>query len=309
MIPQFVAEQTFKVDWDNIAKGMAIFVMGLFKKVAIADTLSPIVVALFNRVDGLTFLEAWTAVLGYTMQLYFDFSGYSEMAIGLGLMLNLRLPQNFASPYQSRSIIDFWRRWHMTLGLWVKNYLYIPMGGNRHGQLRKMRNLFVSMVLIGLWHGAGWTYVFWGAWHGLMLMINHLWRGLNIKLPQAICWLLTFSGVIIGWVFFRSATFADAWMMLSAMTDIHNIYLPPSVQGVLGFLQNYGIGFMQMSGSLGKPLLMCSVLLVCTVWFKNPLDWSRYFKADWKWFGFILVLTMMSLYMMNRHAEFLYFQF
>ena len=124
MIPQFVAEQTFKVDWDNIAKGMAIFVMGLFKKVAIADTLSPIVVALFNRVDGLTFLEAWTAVLGYTMQLYFDFSGYSEMAIGLGLMLNLRLPQNFASPYQSRSIIDFWRRWHMTLGLWVKNYLY-----------------------------------------------------------------------------------------------------------------------------------------------------------------------------------------
>ena len=124
------------------------------------------------------------------------------MAIGLGLLFNLRLPVNFNSPYQASSMIDFWRRWHMTLGRWVKDYLYIPMGGNRYGELRKMRNLFIAMLVIGLWHGAGWTFVLWGGLHGVFLMINHQWRRLDICLPKWLSWGLTFLCVLICWVFF-----------------------------------------------------------------------------------------------------------
>lgn len=159
MLPQFTAAETFHIHIENVALGLTLFTMGLIKKVLIADNLAPIATNVFSRADSLTFLEAWIGAISYTFQLYFDFSGYSEMAIGLGLMFNLTLPTNFNSPYQAKSIIDFWRRWHMTLGAWVKDYLYIPMGGNRHGELKKMRNLFASMLIIGLWHGAGWTFI------------------------------------------------------------------------------------------------------------------------------------------------------
>lgn len=150
MIPQFLADTTFKVDYRNMALGIGLFSMGLFKKTVIADKLAVVASDVFSNVSSIGMIEAWLGAIAYTFQLYFDFSGYSEMAMGLGLMLNLTLPQNFNSPYKATSVIDFWRRWHMTLGGWVKEYLYISMGGNRHGQLNKLRNLFVSMVIIGL---------------------------------------------------------------------------------------------------------------------------------------------------------------
>jgi alginate O-acetyltransferase complex protein AlgI len=231
------------------------------------------------------------------------------MAMGLALMINLRLPQNFDSPYHSLSIIDFWRRWHMTLGLWVKDYLYIPMGGNRHGQMKKMRNLFVSMLIIGLWHGAGWTYVFWGALHGVMLMVNHLWRTLHIELPKIVCWLMTFSGIVVGWVFFRAATFSEALSMLAAMTDVQNIVLPIKYAQSLGFLQTCGIQFDVINGSLGKPLLACVVLLICALSFNNPVRWMEKYRANWRWFAFVLLLMGAALYKMDKYTEFLYFQF
>ena len=309
MIPQFVAEKTFKLNWDNVAMGLSLFTMGLFKKVVIADTLSLWANDIFSRTDTLTFLEAWLGALAYTLQLYFDFSGYSEMAMGLALMINLRLPQNFDSPYHSLSIIDFWRRWHMTLGLWVKDYLYIPMGGNRHGQMKKMRNLFVSMLIIGLWHGAGWSYVFWGALHGVMLMVNHLWRTLHIELPKIVCWLMTFSGIVVGWVFFRAATFSEALSMLAAMTDVQNIVLPIKYAQSLGFLQTCGIQFDVINGSLGKPLLACVVLLICALSFNNPVRWMEKYRANWRWFAFVLLLMGAALYKMDKYTEFLYFQF
>lgn len=169
MIPQFIADKTFKINYANLAMGISIFSMGLFKKVAVADKLATWANVAFSNTETLTFIEAWIGAVSYTFQLYFDFSGYSEMAIGLGLMFNLKLPINFNSPYKATSIIDFWRRWHMTLGLWVRDYLYIPMGGNRNGEFCKMRNLFISMMIIGLWHGAGWTFVLWGgdAWRSI----------------------------------------------------------------------------------------------------------------------------------------------
>ncbi len=310
MIPQFVAEKTFRVDWHNVSVGLAILIMGLFKKVAIADKLSPWVGGVFSHADSLTFIEAWFGVLAYTLQLYFDFSGYSEMAIGLGLMINLRLPQNFDSPYQSRSIIDFWRRWHMTLGLWVKNYLYIPMGGNRHGQLKKMRNLFVSMLIIGLWHGAGWTYVFWGAWHGVMLMVNHLWRSLHINLPQALCWLMTITGVIIGWVFFRAASFGEAQSILYAMTDFQSIVLPAFCEKALGFLSAFGVTFSAAHVVSTKQFLEVVALFVVVVFIPNPLRVvQQYFKENNKWLLVLTALLVYALLKLNSYSEFLYFQF
>lgn len=167
MLSQFKAKETFRINSTNVALGITIFAIGLFKKVVIADSLSLWSASVFSDTRNLTFLSSWAGALSYSFQLYFDFSGYSEMAIGLGLLFNLHLPINFNSPYKAKSIIDFWRRWHMTLGNWVKYYLYIPLGGNRCGLIRQMRNLMVSMLLIGFWHGAGWTFVFWGgdSWH------------------------------------------------------------------------------------------------------------------------------------------------
>ena len=169
------------INYDNLAYGITLFILGLFKKVYIADSLAPIANKLFSNALSLSFFEAWAAALSYSAQLYFDFSGYSDMAIALGLMFNKNLPLNFESPYKSLSIIDFWRRWHMSLGAWIKNYIYIPLGGSREGELKKIRNVILAMLFTGFWHGLGWTFIAWGALHGVMLAVNHQWRRLNIK--------------------------------------------------------------------------------------------------------------------------------
>ena len=310
MIPQFIADKTFQINYHNVAAGITLFAMGLFKKVIIADMLSPWVKDVFTDTSTLTFLEAWIGAIAYTFQLYFDFSGYSEMAIGLGLMFNLELPVNFNSPYQATSIIDFWRRWHITLGEWVKEYLYIPMGGNRQGECKKMRNLFFSMLLIGLWHGAGWTFVLWGGLHGLFLMINHQWRRLNINLPKLFCWTLTFLCVVICWVLFRAESFTDAWNVLKAMINISNIALPAETHWASA-LSGYGLQFVKWH--INKPLHQCliilAVLLLILVKVKNPVIWMKSFKACWKWLIIILIMLLYSLNGMNTYTEFLYFQF
>lgn len=309
MIPRFVADTTFRVNWDNMARGLTIFTIGLFKKVVIADSLAPWVNDIFARADALTFLEAWIGALGYTLQLYFDFSGYSEMAIGLGLMLNLKLPMNFNSPYQSLSVIDFWRRWHMTLGLWVKNYLYIPMGGGRCSVAKKMRNLFLSMLIIGLWHGAGWTFVFWGGLHGVMLMINHLWRKTRIELPKVLCWTMTFLGVVICWVFFRAENFHDAWCMLTAMTDIGNIVLPAEKAHSLSFLSSYGFSFGNVTNSLLTHFRFVIILTFLLAFLPNPIHFMKKFHTNRIWLATIILLGIVSFYHFSQISDFLYFQF
>lgn len=310
MIPQFIAEQTFKMEYKNIALGLTLFVMGLFKKVAIADTLSPWVADVFTYTDRITFLEAWIGALGYTFQLYFDFSGYSEMAIGLGLIFNLKLPVNFNSPYQATNIIDFWRRWHMTLGIWVRDYLYIPLGGNRHGEWAKMRSLFVSMLLIGFWHGAGWTFVFWGAMHGVGLMINHQWRRLHIRLPKVLNWSMTFLYVMLLWIFFRAESFQDAWNIIHAMTDIQGFALPlgGKFEELFGSFDITFVNWM-IRYPLEKSILLLLVLCIALIKMKNPIEYAREFRANKKWLLITLFFAIMVLYKMNVYTEFLYFQF
>lgn len=180
MIPQFLDRKRYMFDYENFSKGLVWFTIGLFKKVIIADRLSLIADLVFAHTDSLSFLDAWGGSLAYTLQLYFDFSAYSEMAIGIALMFNYNLPINFNAPYKALSIIDFWKKWHITLSTFLKNYLYIPLGGNRNGH--QLRNVFLTMLLGGLWHGAGWTFILWGGLHGLYICINHLWEKTKIIL-------------------------------------------------------------------------------------------------------------------------------
>jgi alginate O-acetyltransferase complex protein AlgI len=277
------------VNYANIALGITIFTFGLFKKVVIADLLAVYANEAFSHVMSLYCAEAWVGALSYTLQLYFDFSGYSEMAIGLALMFNLRMPVNFDSPYQACSIIDFWRRWHMTLGMWVKNYLYIPMGGNRKGEWRKMRNLFVSMLIIGLWHGAGWTFVIWGGLHGVLLIINHAWRKMEIVLPKVVNWAATFLCVTILWVIFRADTVHDAVAVLISMGDISTI--------------------VYMDENTRKHLLVLIVSVIALTAIPNPLVMLRKFQPNVKWLSVTVIIMIITLYKFSRISDFLYFQF
>ncbi|HET7832180.1 MAG TPA: MBOAT family O-acyltransferase, partial [Gallionella sp.] len=187
MMPQFAHASTYRFNYENIAVGLTIFLIGLFKKVVIADGIAYYVPTVFDAPAlgiHLTFVEAWGGALCFALQLYFDFSGYSDMAIGLSRMFGVTLPLNFHSPYQAVNIIDFWRRWHMTLSRFLRDYLYSPLGGNRRGKVRRYLNLWLVMLLGGLWHGAGWTFVIWGGLHGIYLVITHAWQSLRRMVGQ-----------------------------------------------------------------------------------------------------------------------------
>lgn len=217
MMPQFASLRTKIVHYPNIAAGLVIFSTGLFKKVVIADSFAPWATAGFDGGQVLGVVEGWVTSLSYTFQLYFDFSGYSDMAIGLALLFNIRLPFNFNSPYQSRNIQEFWRRWHMTLSRFLRDYLYVPLGGNRKGNGRTYLNLMATFVLGGLWHGAAWTFVFWGFLHGLALACHRFWGQLGFAMPRVAAWALTFLFVNVAWVFFRAEQWSDATRVLSGM--------------------------------------------------------------------------------------------
>jgi len=227
MMPQFANRKNLKFNIDNFALGITFFAFGLFKKIVLADGCAPIANGVFNVVSaGLPAADAWLGATAYTLQIYYDFSGYSDMAIGLSLLFNIRLPINFNSPYRATNIIDFWRRWHITLSRFLRDYLYIPLGGNRKGKWRRHVNLMTTMLLGGLWHGANWTFLIWGGLHGLYLAINHFWRsfaettgiGKNTGMALKIAYqMLTLIAVIVAWVFFRANSLADALTVLSAM--------------------------------------------------------------------------------------------
>ncbi len=225
IIPQFAEDPRRPEMWENLGRGFALFIIGLVKKVAFADTLAMVADPLFHQAAGgtLNAAQAWVGCAAYTLQIYFDFSGYSDMAIGIARMLGLRLPFNFDAPYRAVSVRDFWRRWHMTLSRFLRDYLYIPLGGNRRGVMRVMINLMVTMLLAGLWHGAAWTFVVWGGLHGLGLVVNHVWQRTGVRLPRLLAWLLTLLFVMAGWVLFRADSFVLAGRMLGSMLGLHGL--------------------------------------------------------------------------------------
>ena len=245
MMPQFKALLPARLTADDLAVGLTIFIIGLFKKVVLADSVAAFVPFAFAPGLEPGLVAAWTGTLAYTLQLYFDFSGYSDMAVGLSRMFGVDLPLNFASPYKATSIIEFWRRWHMTLSRFLRDYLYIPLGGSRHGSGRRFGNLLATMLLGGLWHGAGWTFVLWGALHGVYLVANHLWRaaktrlglfrGESTRLRLLVAGGVTFLAVVVAWVPFRAASLAQAGDVLAGMVGLNGVALPEGLEsGSLG---------------------------------------------------------------------------
>jgi D-alanyl-lipoteichoic acid acyltransferase DltB (MBOAT superfamily) len=322
VMPQFANRAINRFRHEHLAVGLSIFFIGLFKKTVIADSLAHFATPVFGAAASgtvLTLFEAWTGALAYTFQLYFDFSGYSDMAIGLARLFGVKLPLNFHSPYKATSIIDFWRRWHMTLSRFLRDYLYFPLGGNRRGELRRYLNLFITMLLGGLWHGAAWTFVAWGGLHGLYLLINHAWRALLQRLGltgitrfrgyTVVAGLLTFVAVVVGWVFFRAQDTGSATSMLNSMfgangIDLHHMYPHELVrnskanQWILGAaLIVWLLPNTQQLFARHEPGLEAVA--------GGRIRW----EPTWRWALGINALALGALYHLNRVSEFLYFQF
>ena len=335
MIPQFKRGRTGRSSV-LAARGLAIFAAGLFKKVVIADNLAQFVSPVFAHLDaggGVITSWAWLATSAYTLQIYFDFSGYSDMAIGLALLFGIRLPVNFRSPYKAISIIEFWRRWHITLSRFLRDYLYIPLGGNRLGEQRRYLNLLVTMLLGGLWHGAGWNFLIWGGLHGLYLCVNHLWQarrggvsGLSANefakaLAKGLSWAITFFAVVLAWVFFRARTLDGAWQMLGGLFGFEagsSAYASPGI-----------LRLMDLPLLVGEPLLLLigggAVALALAVALGLPnvpelFGYREYRRAPerpkllrWRpnaaWALLSALALAISLFGMWQRLEFLYFQF
>lgn len=240
MMPQFSLPDTYRPNAESIAVGLIVFSIGLVKKVLLADQFALYANPFFDSAStGLQpdLAHAWAGALAYTLQLYFDFSGYSDMAIGLSRMFNVKLPLNFDSPYRAASIIDFWRRWHMTLSAFLRDYLYVPLGGNRKGPMRRQINLLTTMLLGGLWHGAGWNFVLWGGLHGVYLVGNHAWRWLtgstqqaSTALGRAAATMLTFVAVVFAWVPFRATSIDATVAVWRGMSGLNGVGAPSGFQ-------------------------------------------------------------------------------
>jgi alginate O-acetyltransferase complex protein AlgI len=340
LIPQFRALNC-RVDFRNIAIGLTIFSFGLFKKVVLADSISNYSTPIFtasNQGTQIGFILAWQAAIAYTLQLYFDFSGYSDMAIGLAKIVNIKLPINFFSPYKATSIGGFWRSWHISLGRFLRDYIYIPLGGSRRGEFRRYLNLLVTMSLGGLWHGANWTFIFWGVLHGFYLCIDHGW-GFFVKKKDLtldsvfynfMAHKLTLLSVIISWVIFRAESFPSATNILSGMIGIHGFTIPVELINQLGILKKLGVEFEIVKGYAGITGSLALIgLLLCTLHLPNiyqfmirepvALDvYSHLSHGKSPWYAWrptlpFLIITffvfIISLFFCSKPSEFLYFQF
>lgn len=307
MLGQFADKSLRHINWENMVRGSSLFIIGLAKKVLIADSLAPYVGTSFGAPAELTFFEAWAAALSYTLQLFFDFSGYSDMAVGIALMLNIRIPFNFNSPYRSYGVADFWRRWHMSLGAWVKNYLYIPLGGNRHGFVQKLRNLLVAMGIVGIWHGAGWTFIIWGIMHGIGLVADSVWKKFHLPMWKPLGYLLTFVFVLVAWVFFRADSVAAAFTILTAMFGGAPIVFP---EKIAVFMNHYlGIIVPQLPHNWAAPKKFMLLATLMVIFLPSSQQIATTFRPRTRYAVALAVLMVVSLFSLTKVSEFLYFQF
>jgi D-alanyl-lipoteichoic acid acyltransferase DltB (MBOAT superfamily) len=312
MMPQFASKWNLVKNYKNIALGLFIFSIGLFKKVVIADTFAVWATQGFDVAITLNFFEAWATSLSYTFQLYFDFSGYTDMAIGAALLFNIKLPINFNSPYKALDIQDFWRRWHITLSRFLRDYIYIPLGGNRKGSFRTYSNLMITFLLGGLWHGAGWTVVFWGFLHGIALCIHKVWKYLGFTLPKVIAWFVTFNFVNVAWVFFRAKEWEDAIKVLKGMLGLSGIVISQKYSHTLAFLGNFGVSFNEVTTDIHGGSKIIGWIIggsIIVLLFKNTMEFRGRFSTTVVYFLFIIILTISSLGELSEFSEFLYFNF
>jgi len=304
MMPQFTKKENKIFNHFNIALGLFIFSMGLFKKVVIADTFAMWATKGFDVAPTLNMIEAWITSLSYTFQLYFDFSGYTDMAIGAALLFNIKLPNNFFSPYKATNIQDFWRRWHITLSRFLKDYIYIPLGGNRKGEIRTYTNLFTTFVLGGIWHGAGWTFVLWGILHGLALVLHRAWQKLGFKMYSVFAWFITFNFINIAWVFFRATNFESAIKVLKGMF-MGDIIVPSAVTQYIALPAGKWSKLFQSEAYLGVWFAFGFLVILL---FPNSMQWKMKFKTNFIYMIFT-ILFFLSIFLLNRKSEFIYFNF
>jgi len=345
MMPQFAQASTYRLNYENLAIGLTFFFIGLFKKVVLADGISNYVGPVFSVASAgssLSFIDAWIGALSYTLQLYFDFSGYSDMAIGLSRIFGVTLPLNFHSPYKSVNIIEFWRRWHMTLSRFLRDYLYIPLGGSRSGQVHRYLNLMITMLLGGLWHGAGWTFVVWGGLHGIYLVINHGWQslckyfGLNSKTQYSksihvLSVLITFIAVSAAWVVFKADNLNTAMAMLKAMAGMNGFILPNdwlTKWGAFGqWLSLQGINFSATNVLIKASAINWIIVSLLIVWFapntqqimanyKPALNFSEkstiqrfLWRPTYAWLISGVLGAVIAILSISELSEFIYFQF
>ncbi len=310
MMPQFRSLENKSWNYENVARGFLLFVIGLFKKVVIADALAVWASWGFDTAPVLTLMEAWIVSLSYTFQIYFDFSGYTDMALGLALMFNIRLPLNFNSPYKSLNIQDFWRRWHMTLSRFLRNYIYIPLGGNRSGELRLYSNLMITFLIGGLWHGAAWTFVFWGFLHGLALVLHRMWQKTRIKMNKVLAWFLCFNFVNFAWVFFRARSWEDAIKVLHGMLGFNGLVLPDWLAAHLGMLVSWGVSFQKLAvADLPRVLIILIICLLITLLTRNSMEIEARFRPNLLSTVVIGAMAITAILSLTRVSEFLYFNF
>lgn len=316
MMSQFASRWTLAVRYRNIALGLFIFSIGLFKKVVIADTFAVWADAGFDGGKTLDFFSAWATSLSYTFQLYFDFSGYCDMAIGAALLFNIWLPINFNSPYQALDIQDFWRRWHMTLSRYLRDYLYIPLGGSRCSTPRVYFNLMATFILGGLWHGASWMFVIWGALHGAALVVHRAWSGLGLSMPKAAAWLLTFNFINISWVFFRASTPDDALRVIRGMADLDSVLnfsaidIPANSLVWGGWFSDYLLRWLP-AGLAANVLCFSAIMLTLGIISqKNSFELMAGGHGTAKLSGALLLFCIaMHFTMATTSSVFLYFNF
>jgi D-alanyl-lipoteichoic acid acyltransferase DltB (MBOAT superfamily) len=351
MLPQFARNSIYRLRHRNLAVGLTIFTIGLFKKVVLADGVAVFANPVFAAAENgaaLSMVEAWGGALAYTLQIYFDFSGYSDMAIGLGRLFGIRLPLNFHSPLKAVNLIELWHRWHMTLSRFLRDYLYFPLGGNRRGATRRYINLMVTMMLGGLWHGAGWTFLVWGTAQGLGLIVNHAWHALrrlfgwraesSTRLGRGLSVLLTFIFFAVTLVVFRAETFSGSMEVISAMFGRNGLVLPAGLAPVFAstepWLAALGITFGEhepnalASWSSGFEFI---AVLLAIIWFMpNTQQFMRDFEPAFdtyrgklealsparprfalttKWAVMMGLLLTITIGSLTRVSEFLYFQF
>ena len=302
MMPQFARLRNLIKDYRHLFIGILLFLMGLFKKIFIADYFANFASTGFDHTQSLTILQGWFTSLSYTIQIYFDFSGYCDMAMGLAKMFNINLPINFNSPYKALNIQDFWRRWHITLSRFLRDYIYIPLGENRRGYSRSLANVFSVFLIGGLWHGAAWTFVIWGILHGLANIIWRLWHATNHTLKKWIAWFITFNFINIAWIFFRAKSFADAKKVLYSMFSFDTL------QGMADLKifssEPYNISILLLG------IIICSVVLPNSVEIIKRIKITSN-KSAFLWGSITAILTILLIIKMIiiPYSEFIYFNF
>ncbi|KAA0548458.1 MBOAT family protein [Bacillus sp. BGMRC 2118] len=322
IIPQFSNLRKKVVNPKNVAIGIFFFSVGLFKKVILADTYAVWATQGFDQLEVVTFIEGWVISLSYTFQIYFDFSGYMDMAIGAALLLNIRLPFNFNSPYKATNIQDVWNKWHMTLGRFLYRYVYtplnkfllrkvfIPLNLKHKVNTRTSLSLFLMFIVSGIWHGAGWTFIFWGFLHGVATVVHRYWKQTKIKMNKVLAWFITFNFINFTMVFFRAESFSDAVKVLKGMIGMNGIVLPIKYQTIIpSSLKELFIFSNPTLLNISEAIQYIVIGFIIILVFKNTRQLAEKFKPTIWTFLFTILLLLYSILNLTKVSEFIYFNF